>query len=137
MADVIETLVKKLNDDGNVYPSIDDIRGVRNAFLDFGGAHPDTALVTLATAAPGATRGRVVAIYSRATAATNIAIRDGVAGTRIFPVIVHAAAGNLSLDKRQLGDGGIIFTTAFAVDPDANNNEFWVAWIPEYDAYRE
>lgn len=112
---------------------IDPIRGGMSNYTDFGGAFAATDVVVLATAAPGATRGRIVAIYIYNTVLTTTVIRDGAGGSQIFPTIYAGAQGTIAITKDQLGEGGIIFTSSVNVTPSAVNEQIWIDWIPEYD----
>ena len=131
MEEIILTRAQALNDKNSLVTSIDPIRGVRNAYNSWGGAHAATALVTLASAAPGAARGRVVAIGLYATAATIFLFTDNAAG--IFIPFSNLGLGQAFLGPEELGQGGIVFTTDFTIDPDVNSAIAWIAWIPEYD----
>ena len=123
---------QRLNAYNQLRLGIDPVRGVLNARVDFGaGGQAATALVTLATSAPGATRGRVVAIIYYAAATTTYIHTDN--SVAIFTSIYAAAIGNTFVSKEQLGEGGLIFSTDFTMDPNANGSIAWCAWIPEYD----
>lgn len=135
MPEVITTRPQKLDSNNNLRSEIDELSGVISTYYNFGGASLPITVITLATAAVGAARGRIVGIIDYAAGATNTIIQD--AAVQIFPTIYHAGQGNLLFSKEQFGDGGLIFTTSIIVDPNANNYEILILWIPEYDTYVE
>lgn len=118
---------------GTPRTKVSPIRGVISTYYNFGAANLPIDVLTLATLAPGAVRGRVVAISIYNAGACNSVILDGAAGSQIFPLIYGSAQGNIFISKTQLGDGGLIFTSTINVNPTANNMEIAVFWIPEYD----
>lgn len=132
MTQVINTIEKKKNFRGDFRLPIDDLRGALVAYHNWGAGNPAFTLVTLATAAPGAARGRVVSIIAYAgNAGTTAVISDN--GVQNAPTLYHAAQGYgpTPINKPQIG--GMTFTTDFTVDPSANLYELVVVWIPEYD----
>lgn len=110
---------------------IDPLQGGISVFHDFGASGQAAyAMVTLATAAPGAVMGKIVGIELYAAAATTFVFTDNSVGC--YSSLYTAAIGNITRSKTQLGDTGIGFTTDFTIDPNANGAMATVFWIPVY-----